>query len=115
MDRDFALHDRVVEYRNSDEAAAFIAALSRVLSSPIGVGHLDTSIPVEVLAHVAADSVTVYSSESAADAANRAFSPVPFVATIAREALPLTTIAVVTGPDVTPLAAEAAQRMLERR
>ena len=43
------------------------------------------------------------------------FPPVPFVSTIAREALPLTTIAVVTGPDVTPLAAEAAQRMLERR
>ena len=78
MDRDFALHDRVVEYRNSDEAAAFITARSRFLSSRIGVGHRDTSIPVEVLAHVAADSVTMYSSESAAGAAIRAFSPVPF-------------------------------------
>ena len=47
--------------------------------------------------------------------ANRAFSPVPFVSTIAREALPLATIAVVTGPDVTPLCADAAHRMLERR
>ena len=75
---DFASHYRAIEYRKTDEASAFIAALSRVLSSPSGVGHLDTSIPVEVLAHVASDGVTVYSSESAADAAIRAFSPVPF-------------------------------------
>ena len=78
MNSDFASHYRAIQYRKTDEASAFIAALSRFLSSPSGVGHTDTSIPVKVLAHVASDSMTMYSSESAADAAIRAFSPVPF-------------------------------------
>ena len=92
-----------VEYGDAFEAAAFIAALSRVLASPAGERYLAAATPVEVLANVSAHHVSVYLSDSAAEAASDAFPPGPHTTDIDREAIPESSVAIVASPRVTAL------------
>jgi hypothetical protein len=68
---------RVVERMSLAEGAAFVAALSRYLSSPEGNLAREMGEPLEVRAEVANDSVTVLLSDGAYRAAAERFDPVP--------------------------------------
>ena len=67
----------VVQRMSLAEGAAFVAALSRYLSSPDGAHARTLADPVEVRAEVGADSVIVLLSSSAYRAAIERFDPVP--------------------------------------
>jgi|SRR5690242_2062953 GNAT superfamily N-acetyltransferase len=77
----------VLEFDHHDEAAAFVAALSRFVSSPASATE---SEPVEVWARspVHRESVKLFLNDRALDAAQAAFSPVPSHKTVSRQALP---------------------------
>jgi hypothetical protein len=119
----------VMEFAHHDEAAAFVAALSRFLVSPRGAGHAESpqkalhkrsasgsrrAAPVEVWARspVASEGVALFLSETALVAAKAAFSPVPIARTIRRAALPDESFLIIEG-GVTPEwgAAEASARL----
>jgi len=104
----------VMEFAHHDEAASFVAALSRFLDSPhAGVSDARRS-PIEVWARspVASEGVRLFLSETALDAARNAFSPVPIVRTVTREALPDESFLIIEG-GVTPAwgSAEASARL----
>lgn len=63
-----------ITFESIAEAAAFIAALSRVLNSPRS--SLNTG-PVEIWFSFSAPRVLVYLSDAAKNAAARAFAPLP--------------------------------------
>ena len=92
-----------VEYKNAAEAAAFVAALSRVLASPVGAKYLATDAPVEVLANTSPRGVTVFLSERAAAAAAAAFAPGPDSTPVDRSAIPETAMTIVASPHITAL------------
>ncbi|MEP7014138.1 MAG: hypothetical protein ABI925_01730 [Verrucomicrobiota bacterium] len=79
-----------MKFERRIEGAAFIAALSRFLSSPEGLGYASEKIPVEVRAYAvpASDAMELYLSESAFKAATAAFSPLPVSETRSVDTLP---------------------------
>jgi hypothetical protein len=75
-----ALQFHIVDFNRRDEAAAFVAALSRVLSSPRGDSYAASR--VEVWADVAStDRIRLFLSDGAFAIADSAFSPVPVTGT----------------------------------
>ena len=104
----------VTEFAHHDEAAAFVAALSRFLVSPRGSGSGGRRPAVEVWARspIASEGVLLFLSGTALDAAKDAFSPVPIARTIKRESLPDESFLIIEG-GVTPAwgAAEASARL----
>ena len=78
----------VLEFDHHDEAAAFVAALSRFVSSPSIIGDLPQSIEVWARSPVHRESVKLFLNDRALDAAQTAFSPVPSHKTVSRQALP---------------------------
>jgi hypothetical protein len=104
----------VMEFAHHDEAAAFVAALSRFLHSPKGGGAGARKPPLEVWARspVASEGVLLFLSATALVAAKKAFSPVPIARTIKRESLPDESFLIIEG-GVTPAwgAAEASARL----
>jgi hypothetical protein len=107
----------VMEFAHHDEAAAFVAALSRFLVSPRGGGTGGRVRAVEVWARspIASEGVLLFLSGTALDAAKDAFSPVPIVRTVKRESLPDESFLIIEG-GVTPAwgAAEASARLFPR-
>jgi hypothetical protein len=107
----------VMEFVHHDEAAAFVAALSRFLDSPKGSGTGKGKSPVEVWARspVASEGVVLFLSDAAHLAAEKAFSPVPIARTIKRASLPDESFLIIEG-GVTPAwgAAEASARLSQR-
>ena len=103
----------VMEFAHHDEAAAFVAALSRFLESPTGGGPTRRS-PIEVWARsaVASEGVRLFLSDSALKAARTAFAPVPIVRTVKRGSLPDESFLIIEG-GVTPAwgLAEASTRL----
>ena len=95
-----------------DEAAAFVAALSRFLASPTGSDLAHGPEAVEVRAHVERDWVTIYLSEPAYAAAVGAFSPMPFTTPISIEVLPRGTHLIYRGPNIAPWGLDEARRRL---
>jgi len=91
----------VMEFAHHDEAAAFVAALSRYLQSPKSA--LAQSINAEVWARspVRAETVKLYLNDGALEAARTAFSPVPVRNTVAGDALPDESFLIIEG-GVTP-------------
>ncbi len=78
------LQFQVVEFDRRQEAAAFVAALSRVLNSPRG----DTYVPraVEIWADTtSADSVRLFLSNAAVEVAESVFAPVRVGGTVNKE------------------------------
>lgn len=105
----------VMEFAHHDEAAAFVAALSRFLVSPKGSASGSRKPPaLEVWARspVASEGVVLFLSRSALTAAKKEFSPVPIARTIKRAALPAESFLIIEG-GVTPAwgAAEASARL----
>lgn len=71
------------------EGVAFVAALSRFLSSPAGAPHLSRPDAVEVRSHRAGGGqLELYLSAPALEAAIAAFSPVPAAEAVLSDALP---------------------------
>jgi hypothetical protein len=109
----------VMEFVHHDEAAAFVAALSRFLNSPDAprAGKPKSKSPIEVWARspVASEGVVLFLSDAAQSAADKAFSPVPIGRTIKRASLPDECFLIIEG-GVTPAwgTAEASARLSKR-
>jgi hypothetical protein len=107
----------VMEFVHHDEAAAFVAALSRFLNSPDAARGTKKKSPIEVWARspVASEGVVLFLSDAAQLAAEKAFSPVPTAKTIKRASLPDECFLIIEG-GVTPAwgAAEASARLSHR-
>lgn len=107
----------VMEFVHHDEAAAFVAALSRFLNSPDAPRAGKKKSPIEVWARspVAAEGVVLFLSDAAQSAADKAFSPVPIGRTVKRASLPDECFLIIEG-GVTPAwgAAEASARLSQR-
>jgi hypothetical protein len=108
---------QVLEFAKVDEAAAFIAALSRFLASPRGAQFLVPPEGVEIASRATqapgfVDVVEVYLSDAAWRAANAAFAPVPAARPRAREALPADRVVVVHGRTRVALGLEEVRRRL---
>jgi hypothetical protein len=79
-----ALQFHVVEFDRREEAAAFVAALSRVLNSPRGDTYAAQA--VEVWADTGSrESIGLFLSDAALDAAESAFSPVRVGDSVSKE------------------------------
>jgi hypothetical protein len=107
----------VMEFVHHDEAAAFVAALSRFLNSPGATRGKKKKSPIEVWARspVASEGVVLFLSDAAQLAAEKAFSPVPTAKTIKRASLPDECFLIIEG-GVTPSwgAAEASARLSQQ-
>jgi len=79
-----------LRFASTDEAAAFIAALSRALNSPDRVAVAKTTGSVEVWIDRAPSqaAAVVYLSDAALDAAVAAFPPVPVLTAVLNDMLP---------------------------
>jgi hypothetical protein len=118
-----------MEFVHHDEAAAFVAALSRFLNSPDAPragkpkskskskskSRLKSPIEVWARSPVAAEGVVLFLSDAAQSAADKAFSPVPIGRIIKRASLPDECFLIIEG-GVTPAwgAAEASARLSKR-
>lgn len=103
----------VLEFEHHDEAAAFVAALSRILSSP---SHSEDRAAVEVWARspVHKESVKLFLSDGALETAQSAFSPVPAHKTVSRQSLPDECFLII-GDNVAAWGAEEASARLTQR
>jgi hypothetical protein len=96
------------------QAAAFIAALSQVLASPRGSAYLTRRAPVEVWVCQAPDGVMVCLSDSAMEAAQVAFAPVPPTVMLTGAEFPAPWKLLITGPVVAAMGLEEARRKMEK-
>lgn len=106
----------VMEFAHHDEAAAFVAALSRLLESPRPVAADDTrTVEVWARSTVASEGVRLFLSDSALAAAESGFAPVPVVRTVKRDSLPDESFLIIQG-GITPAwgAAEASAKLSAR-
>ena len=103
----------VLEFDHHDQAAAFVAALSRFVGSPASAGNVE---PVEVWARspVHRESVKLFLNDRALDAAQAAFSPVPSQKTVSRQALPDECFLII-GDNTTAWGADEASARLTQR
>jgi hypothetical protein len=127
----------VMEFVHHDEAAAFVAALSRFLNSPDAPhagkpkakskakakskskakAKSKSKSPIEVWARspVASEGVVLFLSDAAQTAADKAFSPVPIGRTIKRASLPDECFLIIQGGVTSAWgAAEASARLSQR-
>jgi GNAT superfamily N-acetyltransferase len=102
----------VMEFAHHDEAAAFVAALSRFLDSAKRTVARDARVEVWARSPVRSETVKLYLSDGALEAARTAFSPVPVRDTVAGDALPDESFLIIEG-GVTPAwgAAEASAKL----
>jgi hypothetical protein len=102
-------HHRMI-FEDRTEGAAFVAALSRFLSSPAGSPYLTRSDVVEVRSHPSpGDGLELYLSDSAWDAARAAFSPLPVSEALPSAALPEACTLIIHGT-VSPWGISEAQK-----
>jgi hypothetical protein len=93
----------VVEVAHQEEAAAFVAALSRLLDSPAGRPFTTRQLLVEVwAASPDSEPVLLFLSKTALAAAESAFSPVLVERTVNRTALPAGSFRVIEGGKTPP-------------
>lgn len=106
-------HYHVVEFERSIEAAAFVAALSRVLDSPRRTTRRGSNARVEVWTYSppAGGAVRLYLSDAALEEARAAFAPLPVTAVLRADALPAQCALVLTGREA-PLGTTDAERRL---
>jgi hypothetical protein len=90
----------VISFERRDEAAAFIAALSRFLDSPRGSVYMGARASVEVWTRPTAtgEPVEVYLDEGALEAATIAFGPVEVGGMRRGDALPPACALMIGGP-----------------
>ena len=78
----------VLEFDHHDEAAAFVAALSRLINSPGNAGVSKQALEVWARSPVRQESVKLYLNDLALTAAQVAFPPLPTHKTVSRQSLP---------------------------
>jgi GNAT superfamily N-acetyltransferase len=102
----------VMEFAHHDEAAAFVAALSRFLDSTESANVRGGGVEVWARSPVRSETVKLYLNDGALAAARTAFSPVPVRNTVAGDALPDESFLIIEG-GVTPAwgAAEASAKL----
>lgn len=101
-------------FEHQAEGAAFVAALSRFLSSPAGSSYIARADTLEVRSHaLPGGGLQLYLSDSALEAASVAFSPVPVSDTVSSAALPEGCTLVFQGT-VSPWGLSNAQERLTR-
>lgn len=103
----------VLEFDHHDEAAAFVAALSRFVSSPGSAGDPE-SAEVWARSPVHRESVKLFLNDRALDAAQAAFSPVPSHKSVTRQALPDECFLIIGDNTAAWGAAEASARLTQR-
>ncbi|MEO8451294.1 MAG: hypothetical protein ABI647_15980 [Gemmatimonadota bacterium] len=106
----------IVRYDRAVEAAAFVAALSRFLDSPLGGAALAALDPAEVWATSTGrcEATTLYLNQAALEAAATAFAPVPVAGMCRGEACPRDAIMVLDGRARTAMGLTDAERSLTR-
>ena len=104
----------VLEFEHHDEAAAFVAALSRVLSSPSHAGGGTEAVEVWARSPVHKESVKLFLSDRALETAQAAFSPVPAHKTVSRQSLPDECFLII-GDNVAAWGADEASARLTQR
>jgi len=78
----------VLEFDHHDEAAAFVAALSRSINSPGNAAVSKQALEVWARSPVRQESVKLYLNDLALTAAQVAFPPLPTHKTVSRQSLP---------------------------
>ena len=92
-----AKHYRI-SFERRIEGIAFVAALSRFLSSPAGAPYLSRADVVEVRGHaIGGEQLELYLSTPALDAAMAAFSPLPASEAVWSDALPKACVLLIQG------------------
>ncbi|MEP7344951.1 MAG: hypothetical protein ABI877_06785 [Gemmatimonadaceae bacterium] len=104
----------VVEFERDIEAAAFVAALSRFLDSPAASAAVSSDALVEAwsAASASSNSVTLYLTDGALQAASFAFSPVPVVRRSAHDGGPPGAVLVLDGRTRLAMGVEQAEQRL---
>lgn len=105
----------VLEFDRRQEAAAFIAALSRFLYSPRAEAHTAEDIEVWALALPSGDGVRLYLSDGSLAAAEAEFSPVRLGGTIRGEAMPTGSFLMIKGGETPALGAAEAELRLTKK
>jgi hypothetical protein len=97
-DRDFY----VLQFENTMDAAAFVAALSRFLNSPVGSTYVDGVGSIQVWSYLSArgHGVQVFLSPDALEAASAAFAPVFVAGRRRRDQFPVDCTLVFDGDNV---------------
>ncbi|HEX6628644.1 MAG TPA: GNAT family N-acetyltransferase [Gemmatimonadaceae bacterium] len=104
----------VLEFEHHDEAAAFVAALSRILSSPSRARDDAQAVEVWARSPVHKESVKLFLSDRALETAQGAFSPVPAHKTVSRQSLPDECFLII-GDNVAAWGADEASARLTQR
>lgn len=104
----------VMEFTHHDEAAAFVAALSRLLESPPSAAGRQ-NVEVWARSPVASEGVRLFLSDEALAAAESGFAPVPVVGSVKRESLPDESFLIIDG-GITPAwgAGDASAKLFSR-
>lgn len=104
----------VLEFEHHDEAASFVAALSRFVNSPAHTGGRKESLEVWARSPVHREAVKLFLSEEALAAAKAAFAPVPSHKTISRQSLPDESFLIIGDNTAAWGADEASARLSQR-
>ncbi|HJP60757.1 MAG TPA: GNAT family N-acetyltransferase [Gemmatimonadaceae bacterium] len=104
----------VLELDHHDEAAAFVAALSRFINSPGNAGASTKALEVWARSPVHQESVKLYLNDQALAAAQIAFGPLPSHKTVSRQLLPDECFLIIGDGTGSWGAAEASARLTQR-
>ena len=104
----------VLEFEHHDEAASFVAALSRFVNSPAHETRQKEALEVWARSPVHREAVKLFLSDSALAAAKAAFSPVPSHKTISRQSLPDESFLIIGDNTAAWGADEASARLTQR-
>jgi len=104
----------VLEFDHHDQAASFVAALSRFVSSPLHKREEEQRLEVWARSPVRRESVKLFLSDGALAAAKAAFAPVPSHKTIERQSLPDESFLIIGDNTLAWGAEEASARLTQR-
>jgi GNAT superfamily N-acetyltransferase len=104
----------VLEFDHHDEAAAFVAALSRFINSPGNAAVGKQRLEVWARSPVRQESVKLYLNDLALSAAQVAFAPLPTHKTVSRQSLPDECFLIIGDGTGSWGAAEASARLTQR-
>ena len=98
-----------LDFSERDEASAFMAALSRFITSPAGTSVVAEGEPVEVWTSMQENGDRLYLNNSAKRATVAAFSPVPELTPIRGSAIPRNVLLSLAGFTARPMGFDEAK------
>jgi GNAT superfamily N-acetyltransferase len=104
----------VLEFDHHDEAASFVAALSRYVSSPAHTSDEKEALEVWARSPVHREAVKLFLNDGALAAAQAAFAPVPSHKTVSRQSLPDESFLIIGDNTAAWGADEASARLTQR-